>query len=174
MTVLRSHQGWQVSRRTIVPAICLVALFSVAQVLATTDEQPGHLPCTEHAEPTAADLNLPRPDPVCALRVTKIRFEEPPPDALFPSALLKFDVINLGLTRIADVELEVTIRERLSRSNAPVDRRTIVGPFTIRGRVAIEAGYTFNYNLILRNFSSDCECIADVSVVGARWLPNPR
>jgi hypothetical protein len=45
-----------------------------------------------------------------------------------------------------------------------------VGPFTIRGEVVLEAGYSLNYEMLLRSFSSDCYCMPNVEVVSVRSL----
>ena len=35
----------------------------------------------------------------------------------------------------------------------------------IRGRVDLQAGYTLNYEMLLRNLPPDCSCVADVAIV---------
>lgn len=49
----------------------------------------------------------------------------------------------------------------------------VVNPFIIRGSVTLEAGYTVNYAMLLRNLSADCGCKANVVVMSARPLPQP-
>ena len=73
---------------------------------------------------------------------------------------------------MTDVDIEVTISERVPRIDGINEMRLLVGPFTIRGHVTIEAGYTFNYNLLLRNLSTECRCVANVNVVSARLQPD--
>jgi hypothetical protein len=109
------------------------------------------------------------PTPSCSLQVSNVRFESPPLDAPLPSTLLKFDVSNQSAGGITDVELQVTIRERRAGIDGIAEAtRPLVGPFIIRGNVTIDAGYTFNYNLLLRNLSADCECLAHVVVISAQ------
>ena len=76
----------------------------------------------------------------------------------------------LMLNESADIVIEIAIRE----SGTPVDTRPpsrpIVGPFRIRGHATIEAGYTVNYQMLLRNLNPDCRCVANVSIVSARPL----
>jgi len=48
--------------------------------------------------------------------------------------------------------------------------KTLVRPFKIRGNVVLQAGYTINYEMLLRNLSSDCRYIATVDVVSAHWV----
>ena len=130
------------------------------------------LACNETAKavPTELDATKVRPDPECTLRISNVRFEAPPPDAPWPSKLLKFDMSNDGAVRMTDVSIEVTVRETVSAIDGINEMRLLVGPFTIRGHVTIEAGYTFNYNLLLRNLAPDCQCLAVVNVVSAQPL----
>jgi hypothetical protein len=108
------------------------------------------------------------PDPAgraSPLRVHRVRLEAAPPPIPKPSVVLKFDVVNDGLVPRSGVILEVTILERPS---ADADRHVVAGPFTIRGDVNLQAGYTLNYEMLLRNLPSDCDCVADVTIVSDR------
>ena len=105
------------------------------------------------------------------LRVSNVQLEAPPPDAPKPSAVLKFDLVNDSLVSVTDILLEVAVAEKSSAA-ADAAPRIVVGPFTVRGHATIEAGYTINYVLLLRNLAPDCECVARVRVVGAQALPH--
>jgi hypothetical protein len=107
------------------------------------------------------------------IRILNVRVESAPPDAPKPSALLKFDMLNDGDSKVTDIVIRITIVEKLSAVDHQLGApRVLVGPFWIRGSATIEAGYTVNYEMLLRNFSSACECVARVVVVSARSLPD--
>jgi hypothetical protein len=115
-----------------------------------------------------------RRDSVSTVRVNNARLEAAPPDVPQPSALLKFDMLNDGALSVSDVLIQVAILEkRPMDDDGATPPRVIVGPFVMRGHATIEAGYTINYEVLLRNLSSDCSCVPNVSVVSARPLPNP-
>lgn len=103
------------------------------------------------------------------LSVHRVRLESAPPPVAKPAVVLKFDLLNDGLATVTDVILEVAIRAR-SSTDTGVAPRVVAGPFVIRGRVDLQAGYTMNYEMLLRNLPSDCNCVADVAIVagGAR------
>jgi hypothetical protein len=44
---------------------------------------------------------------------------------------------------------------------------------SVVGYATIEAGYTLNYEMLLRNLSPDCSCVADVSITSARPVAEP-
>jgi hypothetical protein len=84
-----------------------------------------------------------------------------------PGTVLKFDLLNASVNRLADPVLQISIVEKTEPSAL---RRILVGPFTIRGEVVLEVGYSVNYEMLLRNFSSDCHCVPNVEVVSVRSL----
>jgi hypothetical protein len=84
-----------------------------------------------------------------------------------PATVLKFDLLNASVHRLATPLLQIAIIEK-TEPFAP--RRILVGPFTIRGEVVLEASYILSYEMVLRNFSSDCNCVANVDVVSVRSL----
>lgn len=99
------------------------------------------------------------------IRIHNVRLEPPPPDTPGPAAVLKFDMLNDGLRSVTDVVIEVVIREQ--PSDPAVTPKQIVGPFTVGGQATIDAGYTVNYVMLLRNLASDCGCRAEVRVQSA-------
>lgn len=101
------------------------------------------------------------------IRIKNIRLESPPPSAPSPSAVLKFDMVNDGSAPVTDVVVEIAFLEARSTTN-DVLPRVIVGPFIIRGTTVIDAGYTLNFAVLLRNLSVECNCVASVDVVTAR------
>jgi len=108
-------------------------------------------------------------DSAAGIRVEHIRFEDPPDDAPQPSSVLKFAVINAGHESVSDLVISISIRETMDDE----DRlpRSPVGPFTISGHATIEAGYSIEYALVLRNLDADCRCQADVKVISTRAVP---
>lgn len=112
--------------------------------------------------------------PATILRVSHVRLGAPPADVPKPASVLKFDMLNDGDLRVTDVHIQIAIvqKERPAADRTPP--RVIVGPFTISGHATIEAGYTVNYEMLLRNLSNDCECQPDVRVVSARQLMEPE
>jgi hypothetical protein len=102
------------------------------------------------------------------LRVASIRLEAPPDDIPQPSTVLTFGVINEGDYRVTDVIIEIAIRERPAEG---LDTsRKVFGPFRVAGHATIQAGYTVQYQLLLRNLPAGCRCVANVPVVAAREL----
>lgn len=80
--------------------------------------------------------------------------------------MLKFDLVNDGWTTVRRVVLGVAILEK-SSTDAAAAPRVVAGPFTIRGDVDLQAGYTLNYEMVLRNLPSDCHCVADVAIMAS-------
>jgi hypothetical protein len=138
-----------------------------AKLPARVTEQVG----VPHTDSRRVDMRV---VPATILRVSHVRLEAPPVDAPKPASLLKFDMMNDGDLRVTDVRIQIAIvqKERLAADRTPP--RVIVGPFTISGHATIEAGYTVNYEMLLRNLSYDCECQPDVRVVSARPLMEPE
>jgi hypothetical protein len=127
---------------------------------------------TEHQEKRGEQLTVDRGALVdnaarLPLRVQRVRLEPAPPMNASPGTVLKFDLLNASVNRLADLVLQIAIVEK-SEPFAP--RRILVGPFTIRGEVVLEAGYSLTYEMLLRNFSSDCHCLPNVEVVSVRSL----
>jgi hypothetical protein len=103
------------------------------------------------------------------LRVENVRLEAPVPPETIPSSLLKFDVFNGGSTPLTDLILEISILEKSAAKESA--GRALVRPFQIRGGIVLQAGYTINYEMLLRSLPSDCRCVANVDVVSVHWLP---
>ena len=105
------------------------------------------------------------------LKVQRVRLEPAPPMSASPGTVLKFDLYNASTNRLADPLLQIAIVEKTEPSAL---RRILVGPFTIRGEVVLEAGYRLNYEMLLRNFSSDCHCLPNVEVYQFGLYSNER
>ena len=72
-------------------------------------------------------------------------------------------------TPLTDLILEISILEK--PESMELSGRAVVRPFKIRGHVVLQAGYIVNYEMLLRNLSPDCGCVANVDVVSVHWLP---
>ena len=106
------------------------------------------------------------------LRIDNVRLEAAPGTETVPSAVLKFDVINASPKRQTDLLLEISITEKPALDPVLAPRRVLVRPFKIRGNFVLEAGYTINYQMLLRHLSTDCDCVANVDVLSVRALPD--
>ena len=109
------------------------------------------------------------PNAARLVRIENVRLEDPLRAEASPSTLLKFDVFNGGSTPLTDLILEISIFEKPAPKE--LTGRALVRPFKIRGTVVLQAGYTLNYEMLLRNLLSDCRCFANVDVVSFLWLP---
>jgi hypothetical protein len=107
------------------------------------------------------------------LRVQRVRLEAAPPSASDTSAVLKFELVNNGPMTVTGVVLEIAVRVKATTQGESADRLVVAGPFTIRAGVDLQAGYTLNYELLLRNLRADCDCAPDVTVTAARPAQAP-
>ena len=118
---------------------------------------------TEHQDKRVEHLTLDRSALVdnaarLPLRVQRVGLEPAPP----MSTVARGPCIRV---RSVQSKREPTCRpvtaDRNRREAEPfAPRRILVGPFTIRGEVVLEASYILTYEMLLRNFSSDCNCVA--------------
>jgi len=107
--------------------------------------------------------------PVSAPAPVKIRHVhlKPAPGVEAPATLLEFDMLNDSLEPVTDVVVQISIVEKATSQQPHV----VAGPFTIKGETVLQAGYTIKYQMIMRNLSSDCDCLANVGVLSARPVP---
>ena len=101
-----------------------------------------------------------------------VRLEASSADEQKPAAVLKFDMFNDGGLRVTDIVIQIAMLENPRVEDPLSPRRFVVRPFTVRGSVTLEAGYTVNYEMLLRNLSAECGCVPEVAVVSARQLPD--
>jgi hypothetical protein len=102
------------------------------------------------------------------LKVENIRLEPAISSDRQPAATLKFDLLNVTVQRLTDLVLKISIVEKGDADENIVPGHVLVGPFTFRGGVILEAGYLINFELLLQNFSPECLCVATVDVVSTR------
>lgn len=86
---------------------------------------------------------------------------------------LKFDILNDSESSVTDIVIQIAMLEKPRVESVPSVERFVVNPFTIQGSVTLEAGYTVNFAMLLRNLSADCGCVPNVVVMSARALPEP-
>jgi hypothetical protein len=158
-------------RGTSSAVIVALALVCGASVNATKTTSHGS---ADRLKATRGTVSIPddpkRVNPAARLlRVDNVRLEAPAHAEASPSTLLKFDVFNGASAPLTDLVLEISILEKPALTE--LSGRALVRPFKIRGNVVLQAGYTVNYEMLLRNLSSDCRCIATVDVVSVHWLP---
>jgi hypothetical protein len=120
-----------------------------------------------HRDPSRITLKASWP-----LKIENIRLDPGPKTETFPSATLTFDVFNESSKRVTDLELEISIVETPSPYDELGPRRVLVQPFAIRGTFVLQPGYAMTYKMLLRNFSSECSCMANVDVLSVHLLPD--
>ena len=107
----------------------------------------------------------PEPPEHPALRVSNIRLEPEPDAEAEPSAFLRFNVENYGITQLTDVVLRIAV---YTDPDDPALTRAVLKPFTLRTEATLEPGYSVDYEMRLRNLSARCQCVPKVEVVSAR------
>jgi hypothetical protein len=104
-------------------------------------------------------------DPANGIAIRHVRLEPSTPVDGSPSVVLKFDLHNEGWTSVTDIVLAVSMRTR-GGDNAKEAPK--VRPFKIRIRNVLLAGYSFDYEIRLRNVSLDPAHMPEVEVVDAQ------
>ena len=162
------------SPRTIAVIIALGISVSAPALTAAGDVRPD-LPSkgntTVPGPSVSPHLNQRVTNEDLPVSIANVRLEAAPPVETSPSMTLKFAIANEGSTSVSDIVLEISIVEKAKSDHPELAPRILVGPFTIRGDVVLRAGYTMNYEMRMRNLSSDCGCFATVDVLSARPLP---
>jgi hypothetical protein len=155
----------------------VIAVFAVVCEVHSATAMPGiRLNQISKQETTCADTASVRRDSEekkgSPLRIANVRIEAAPPVESRPSAVLKFRASNGSSNRISDIVFEIAIVERSERDDVESrSPRTLAGPFTIRGKVVLEPGYTADYEMLVPNLSRDCRCAAKIQVVSVRSVP---
>ena len=108
------------------------------------------------------------------VKVKNVRLEAAPATETetAPSAVLKFDLLNNSLTTIGLVKLRISVVEKADPRDEVTLPRVLVRPFTVLGHIAFESGYTITYEMVLRHFAADCNCVPVVEVVSAESQPD--
>jgi hypothetical protein len=114
-----------------------------------------------------SSMDIPaKQDPVDAIAVRHIRVEAAMPVDGSPSVVLKFDVHNDGSANVTDIVLSVSLRK--SGTTKSVEPAVGVQPFTITIPNVLLSGYSFDYEIRLRNVSLDAANAPEIEVVDAR------
>jgi len=119
------------------------------------------------AQGRKARIHLIPPSELPPLKVKNVYIKSADPLDGLPTAVVKFAIVNTGPTGVIDIVFEVSIIEKPEESSVlPTD--VLAGPYNIHVKAALEAGYSMEYELRLRNVSADCNCVATVVVLSAR------
>lgn len=104
------------------------------------------------------------------LGIANVRLGPPPPGEKKNSAVLKFQMSNVGSSKLADIVFEISIVETPQHQHFDTVRRILAGPFAIRGKIVLSPGYTADCEILLRNMSPTCACAAKVRVLSFRSI----
>jgi hypothetical protein len=115
----------------------------------------------------------PRNPALAFVIVRHVRLIAAPPIEDLPSALMRFDVQNQGVRPVLDVDVRLILLATSSQNQVPVSPQVLAGPFTIRTKRLLMPGERFDYEIRLRNLTSDCDCLAKVDVVEAHFASQP-
>jgi hypothetical protein len=163
------------SKRTIIAAMgSFILIFGLGVHAAVRSDADGRVVDPDVSPRNVQKSVVLRPvNPLSSVRVMNVRLEPPPADAPNPSAVLKFDILNDSESSVTDIVIQIAMLEKPRVESVPNGERFVVNPFTIQGSVTLEAGYTVNFAMLLRNLSADCGCVPNVVVLSARRLPDP-
>jgi hypothetical protein len=106
------------------------------------------------------------------LRIDNIRLEPGSQTKSDPSMILKFDMFNDSSNKVTDLVLEISIIEKPDAEQPATQPHVIAGPFTIRGKAILRAGFSITYQMLFHNLAPDCKCVANVDVLSLRSLPD--
>jgi hypothetical protein len=154
-------------------ALVLAASTSVVDARPSGSAVPGearlwHDADTRRTDPPKSQvLNAARRE-FDAVFIRNIRFKAAPPVNGSPAARVTFEIHNESQHSLADIVLAVSLVEPRSRNDPKAERAIVAGPLTIQSKAVLLPGYSFDYDVTLRNISSDCRCVPAVRVVQAR------
>ena len=112
-------------------------------------------------------VSVDRPAAPPGIKIKKVRLEPPEEGDASTTAVLRFDAVNDSADRLTDLVLEISIVRKGSTSD-PATSPVISRPFTVEEKRIIEPGYSLQYEIVLKNVSSDCDCRTSVQVRSAR------
>src|SRR5262245_33851357 len=145
----------------------LVAIGSIALapvLSARHAPDPGAPTRNRRAQDSLRTTSLKAKSPIV---IRRARLEPTPRRDESESVLLKFDVHNQSETSQANILLSVSLLGPAGEDSLE-PRPVIVRPFSIRVETVLRAGYLVEYEILLRNLSSDCDCLPRIDVVSAR------
>jgi hypothetical protein len=109
-----------------------------------------------------------RGDDTTSIAVRRLRLESAPPIDTLPSVNLRFELLNVGPDRLADIVVQISIVETMGPDDTTAHAEVLAGPFTVRGKVTLAPGGVMKYDMRLRNLTTDCGCHPAVVVVSVR------
>jgi hypothetical protein len=167
-----SHPTIRAFRRSCIPLLSAFGLGIAAACAqsATSLARAAHDLTTSIATP----LSVTAPTARSPLKIEHVRFEPGPLTETAPSTTVKLDMVNESAHGLTDLVVRLWIEEAVPPNSSIVPRRTLAGPYTLRGKVVLEPGHTINYEMLLRNLSPDCACVVKVDVLSVRSLPTAR
>lgn len=121
-------------------------------------------------ERTPIAVSVDRPASPPGIKIKQIRLEPPDQGDTATTAVLRFDAVNDSADRLTDLVLEISIVRKPSTSDSAT-ARVVARPFTVQEKRILEPGYSLQYEIVLKNVSSDCDCRPSVQVRSARSLP---
>jgi hypothetical protein len=145
----------------------LVLAVMLANVGALTTDLKSAAPGGVH---TPIPVSVDRPASPPGIKIKQVRLEPPDEGDTSKTAVLRFDAVNDSAERLTDLVLEISIVRKPPTSDSatvPIIRQ----PFTVQEKRIIEPGYSLQYEIVLKNVSSDCDCRTSVQVRSARSLP---
>lgn len=86
-----------------------------------------------------------------------------------PSVILKFDVHNESETSVTGIVLSVSLLGAVA-GNESESRPVLVRPFKVKIDEPLHAGFSFEYEMRLRNVPFDRDSVPDIRVIAARSL----
>ena len=159
----------RVSRTSVFSALLLSAVSAAASVSAAQRTDQTLVAGSTATIPNGHRVKADTTTLTGMLEVQNLRIEPPSADVVAPAAVLKFELLNAGVTPLTWITVEGRVCSRETRG-----RRSraagLARPFSIRGETVLEEGFTLDFEMLLRNLSPGCACAAHVEVVSARAL----
>jgi hypothetical protein len=122
--------------------------------------------------PPTRSGSVPTPAGDLPLRLSNIRLEPATDFEAAASMNVSFDLANDSSVSFTNIVIQVRILKNPVPSSPTSVSTVLAGPFSIRTKIVFEPAFTINYELRLRNLSSDCDCNAHVEIVSYRQAPS--
>jgi hypothetical protein len=106
---------------------------------------------------------------VDSITIQNVRLEPAPPLDHRPTVRLKFEMHNEGPAAVSDLVLTASLVTR--QPEADGSRPVVAGPFIIHMKSALAHGYSFEYEVRLRNVSIECNCVPTIVTLSAQTSP---
>jgi hypothetical protein len=154
--------------------IAILVAGSLAPCASTSPRQVESPPGRDLVRLEPAEPRGKRDNPAIAFVIVRhVRLSPALPIGDLPSAVMRFDVQNRGSREVMDIDVKVVLVAASLDDRAPRSPMVLAGPFTVRTRRALMPGERFDYEIRLRNLTSECDCLAKVDVIGAHFTSEP-